>query len=175
MEQPPPRNGKVLPSLPPFQDFRVRGPYMNPNRGKPRRIVFLAGNGRKTSMSYARYLVCVREGRWLGREEQVDHIDNDRLNDSLDNLQILSPAANNAKGRPPRKMVELTCPSCGSSFSRERRQTHLVKGGNPTCCSRSCGRKRGGVAQRQSARFMSGRPVGSIPPAATSGAGNSAG
>ena len=123
----------------PFDGYKVYGPYMHRNEG--RRIVFLVSKDHRTSMSYARYLLCVREGRWLESDEQADHIDNDKLNDSIDNLQILSPRENTLKGRKSAIMVTLTCPRCGSIFTRRKKQTHLTKGGNPSTCSRSCGGK----------------------------------
>lgn len=44
-------------------------------------------------------------------------------------------------------MVDLVCPVCQKRFSREKRQTHFVKGGSHTFCSRPCvgrGTGRGG-------------------------------
>ena len=79
--------------------------------------------------------------RKLEVNEEVDHIDNDRLNDSLSNLQILSCAANRSKERGGCSLVELVCQGCNTTFTRERRQTHLIKGGKyPTSCSRKCAR-----------------------------------
>lgn len=95
-------------------------------------------------MAYARYLVCVRERRWLGPGEEVDHADDDRMNDDPGNLQILTPGGNAKKeaARRGKQMVTLVCQGCGCSFERERRQTHLVKGGKfPTSCSQSCAGK----------------------------------
>jgi hypothetical protein len=89
-------------------------------------------------MSYARYLLCVKEGRLLSAEEEADHIDDDRGNDDPGNLQVLPWVVNRQKAGKGRTMVTLTCPGCSSDFERERRQTHLVKGGPPSCCSRSC-------------------------------------
>jgi hypothetical protein len=101
-------------------------------------------------MSYARYLLSVREGRWLECGEEADHKDDDRLNDDPDNLQVLTAAVNRGKTRTGLTMVQLICPYCHCSFERERRQTHLVKGGNPTCCSRSCAARKqhGEVAEK---------------------------
>ena len=123
----------------PFEGYRVYGPSTHPRM--IRKLVFLVpigARGRRTSMSYARYLVCMRENRWLGRHEHVDHIDNDKTNDALTNLQILSRNENSAKTAGRKAYVTLVCPVCGISFVRERRQTHLSKGGSPTKCSRAC-------------------------------------
>lgn len=93
-------------------------------------------------MTYARYLMCLKEGRWLEEHEHVDHVDDNKHNDVIENLQILTLAENNKKSAKGRAMVTLICPGCSEPFVRERRQTHLVKGGNPTSCSRSCAAKR---------------------------------
>ena len=93
---------------------------------------------KRTTLSYARYLMCVKEGRILNPEEQVDHIDNDKSNDDINNLQILTQRENNIKEGKRRgtNMVYLRCPWCGTMFFRERRQTHLVKPANLDFCCR---------------------------------------
>lgn len=71
------------------------GPYERRYKnGSIRRQVILIFNGRKTSMSYARWLLSVNLGRWLEPHEDADHIDENPLNDSLDNLQVLTKPAN---------------------------------------------------------------------------------
>lgn len=39
---------------------------------------------------YSRYLMCLKVGRILTEDEHVDHIDEDKNNDTMENLQILS-------------------------------------------------------------------------------------
>ena len=135
---------KLMPADPPFVNHRIYGPYEGGSRGT-RRIVFIVRPDKsRTSMSYSRYLLCLKEGRLLQSYEEADHIDNDCLNDSPNNLQILTPEANKQKyaQTQTKTMVTLICPGCGEEFTRERRQTHLVKGyKNPTACSRSCATK----------------------------------
>lgn len=78
-------------------------------------------------------------GRVLTNDEIVHHKDENKSNNDISNLEIMDIITHgrlhNATGRT---MVNLTCPNCSNSFIRERRQTHLVKGGNPSCCSRRC-------------------------------------
>lgn len=129
---------KILPNDPPFGDYRVYGPYLGRKGSRQQRMVTLVGNP-STTMTYARYLLCVREARWLGADEEADHIDDNHLNDDPSNLQVLTPDANKRKSARGLTMVQLICPGCGDYFERERRQTHLVKGGKfPTSCSRKC-------------------------------------
>ncbi len=53
-------------------------------------------NTRKT-ISYARYLLSVKLGRELTDKETADHIDENKTNDSIENLQILSIEENRNK------------------------------------------------------------------------------
>lgn len=105
-----------------------------------------SGLKRKT-ISYARYLMSVKEKRILNKKEYVDHIDNDKLNDDINNLQLLSLKENNIKEskRRGKKMVLLKCPQCNIIFTREKRQTHLQKGGQYTGCCRKCSSKFGAL------------------------------
>lgn len=94
-------------------------------------------------ISLARYRLSVKLGRLLGKHEHVDHKDDDKTNDKLDNLQILSPLANNKKKviqqGLTRKIMTLTCPNCRKRFTRFKNQVeHRVLAGKKPACSRSC-------------------------------------
>ena len=134
---------KNLPADPPFEGCRIYGPYEGGSRGTRRIVAIIRADLSKTSMSYARYLLCVREGRWLSPDEEADHKDDNRLHDDPDNLQVLTKPANRQKAATGRTMVTLICPACDKPFERERRQTHLVKGGTRTFCSRPCRSRKG--------------------------------
>ena len=105
--------------------------------------IFLDKNTKKvsTSTSYARYLMAVHLGRFLTKDEQVDHIDNDKSNDSINNLQILAPRENREKYAriKPTVPVLKICPICSKAFSV---RFHLRK---TKSCSRTCG----GILARQ--------------------------
>lgn len=91
----------------------------------------------------------VKEKRILKKDEHVDHIDNNKANDDINNLQILSLKENNLKEakRKGRKMVLLKCPFCKKIFEKERNKTHLQKKGNFTACSRKCSSTFGALLQ----------------------------
>lgn len=97
---------------------------------------------KRTTVSFARYLMSVKENRILSKEEHVDHIDGNKTNDAIENLQILSIKENNVKkiketGRTE-KMVELKCPGCETIFSRPVRSSHIIKKGHYSACSKKC-------------------------------------
>lgn len=110
--------------------------YVNTNK-EPRRVATLKHNdGSITSMSYAKYLYTSHYKCDVSKEDHVDHIDGDKMNDVIDNLQVISGKLNRNKSHSRKEMIELTCPVCGSNFLFEKR--NLSSHPNP-CCSRKCG------------------------------------
>jgi hypothetical protein len=133
---------------------KVYGPYMYKGR---RQVTVERDDGSKCSMTYARFLYQEHVGRVLGPEEHVDHIDEDRLNDSIDNFQILTPSANTTKSNGgPAEMVKIICGYCGGETEKRARFVrHNRKQGKagPFCdkrCSRAwqIQRSRGGGETR---------------------------
>lgn len=110
--------------------------YVNTNK-EPRRVCLLVRkDGSQTSMSYARYLMSCHLGRFLSKEEHVDHIDNDRMNDIISNYQLLTITENNRKSARPKGSNVLVCPICNKTFVRTNRQ---IYGKTNMACSRKCG------------------------------------
>lgn len=130
----------------PYSEDYIAG-YLNINK-EPRRVVLLVRKDRsKTSCSYARYLMSCHLKRYLLKEEQVDHIDNNKLNDTVENFQIISVKENNEKrninlGIKLADDITLVCPICDSEFTRPSRNIkHKLESGKSPCCSRKCGGK----------------------------------
>ena len=124
----------------PFQDYVC---YKVFHRKQQRWYVQLVHqSGKRTTITYAKFLMSISVGRILQRHEEVDHKDENKLNDVVSNLQILTKNENIEKHVKTlthrRALVELECPCCGKNFVREKRQTHLSKGGKRTFCSKKC-------------------------------------
>lgn len=128
---------KINLQLPFLNDYKSG--YLNINK-EPRRVVLLVKfDGSKTSISYARYLMSCHLNRYLNRDEHVDHIDNNKLNDVIENLQILTQKENNQKNKS-RTYKTLICPICKKEFTKEARQLNSkIKNGKIPTCSRICG------------------------------------
>lgn len=77
----------------PFSDFYDSGYVYISNEGR-RIITFIKDKKSVAGMAYARYLMSVKLGRFLSKDETVDHIDENKLNDKIENLQILSREEN---------------------------------------------------------------------------------
>ena len=93
-------------------------------------------------ISLARYKMAVHLKRRLLRTEHVDHIDNDRTNDTLSNLQILTKEENQRKHNATRasRLAIIVCPVCGRLFSRSSHNTPLAvyRQGQIAFCTRHC-------------------------------------
>lgn len=119
--------------------------YMVINKENRKHVLLIASDGKRSSTSYARYLMSVHEGRFLEKDEQVDHIDNDKTNDVIENLQILSVTDNIRKeaAHKGKLTAEIKCPECGKVFTKCKGITQAVKSfeGKVTCCSAACARR----------------------------------
>lgn len=75
------------------QIIRINGPYVAclGSRSVERRYMsFVLGSGKRTTMTYARWMMTQNLGRPLTKDEHVDHINEDAMDDRLENYQILS-------------------------------------------------------------------------------------
>ena len=121
----------------------VYGPYINTKNN--RKFVTHYENGKHRTQLYSRYVLEIHLGRSLLREEEVDHIDGDSSNDSIDNLQILSKRENIQKRTDDLEQYgeikSYTCPICDTIFMRDPREVHRkqVEQKRPgPFCSKSC-------------------------------------
>ena len=80
--------------------------------------------------------------RVLFDNEVVHHINHNKLDNRIENLQgMLISEHTRLHKSTGRTTVNLKCPWCGILFSREKRQTHLIKKNKYTCCSNKCSGK----------------------------------
>lgn len=88
-------------------------------------------------------------GRMLTDDEIVHHKNHDGRDNRLDNLALKSRSSHASlhAQEGTKRVAVLMCPSCKVVFERARNQTHLVKGGAYSCCSRSCRGRLGRLIQ----------------------------
>lgn len=103
----------------------------------PRRVATLKKDtGETLTMSYAKYLYTSFYKEDIPRDMHIDHINGDKLDDRIENLQKVTGIYNRQKDHPRKEMVICICPVCGKEFLFEKRNLPFHK--NP-CCSRRCG------------------------------------
>lgn len=109
---------------------------------EPRRNVVLYNNDTdRTTISYAKYLKTIELGRFIPDGYEVDHIDSDPLNDSLENLQVLTVEEHKEhKEKTARESsaikYELVCKQCGTIFFKQ--ESRISKVAKNTFCSKQC-------------------------------------
>lgn len=80
----------------PFKSMWRKGYLVDDGEGR-QRVVFYNSEQDRSAMTYARYLMCVKLGYILPTELEVDHKDDDKSNDDINNLQVLTGPQNKAK------------------------------------------------------------------------------
>lgn len=103
-------------------------------------LVPLAG-GKRTTVLYSKFVMSVALGRALTSDEEVDHVDGDKANDALSNLEVVTRRENRRRysRANPGIVLKLKCAYCGCSFNRRRNQTSYAKPGQiADYCSRRC-------------------------------------
>lgn len=117
-------------------------------RDDGRQILYLYNSPQdRTTTSYARYLMCVKEGRILPGDIEVDHRDGQKSNDDIDNLQSLTFSEHREKtiqyDMKREVEIDLTCPNCQRNFKRTERylRDKRSQGQAQFHCGRSCSTK----------------------------------
>lgn len=115
---------------------KVRNAYVVTNSENRKVCVMKYHDGSTHSMSYAKYLYTSHYKCDVPKGEEIDHINGDKTDDRIENLQKISKAYNAKKDKKCKEMLELSCPVCGKKFLFPKRNISTHK--NP-CCSRRCG------------------------------------
>lgn len=125
---------------------RYKSAYVVTNR-EQRKICILKDYSNKLhSMAYAKYLYTSHYKCEIPLGDQIDHINGDKTDDRIENLQCISADYNARKDRKGREMVMLVCPICGKTFLYQK---HNIKKGQQHCCSRSCGGKKSIITAKE--------------------------
>lgn len=131
-----------------YPNASVSGPNRNSETGRLHVCVWLKDKKISINLTLARFRMQEHLGRILDPEEEVDHIDEDKTNDELSNLQILTKAENLKKAHT--KYIDPTkanCFFCEREFTltpKQQSQRHMNRRRTSgPFCSHSCAGKFG--------------------------------
>lgn len=100
-----------------YKGFPFCGPYTRKSDNRTF-ITLRKPNGKQTTISYPKFLMEQKLGRYLSQDETVDHIDGNVQNNELHNLRVLKHSEHAANDSWRNKAVIFTCPTCGRQFTR---------------------------------------------------------
>lgn len=116
--------------------------YLNLHKKMNRMQVCIINDDNKCrrTILYSKYLMSIKECRILSKEEEVDHIDGNKLNDNISNLEIVTRNINLIRSinRNYGMLTNFNCAVCGKSFTLSKSRSYLSKGQLNKYCSRSC-------------------------------------
>lgn len=81
----------------PYDDYWLYIVYHSSENRRMANLILQSDITKRKTVSYARYLMSVHLKRFLTSQEEVDHVDNDKTNDNITNLQILTKEQNREK------------------------------------------------------------------------------
>lgn len=124
---------------------KTYGPYQG--KDNRLRVILKYKDGHKQLLSYPRYVMEKHLNRHLNVSEQIDHIDENPLNNNLENLQIVSFKEHQKQDAIRNKDVIVRCQYCGKGFTisgsklntRNRKDRHQ----SGYFCSKVCSGKYG--------------------------------
>lgn len=125
-----------------YQNCRVYGPYKRDD-GRMHCVIVFPDGSRKT-ISYPKYLMELKLGRFLSDAETIDHIDGDFNNNAYENLQILERSEHAKIDAHRAKEQWFKCGVCGTEFSLSGRKlqnaynNRKFKNATGPYCSRRC-------------------------------------
>lgn len=125
--------------------MKIYGPYFN--KGTGRMYIRLKKDGHRIMMNYARYLIEQHLGRELEKDELVHHINGNKLDDRIENLEIINGTNHAIKHNLLYKKIEnLICPFCKETFAIARKDIYRIVGNTKRghagpFCSSNCSHK----------------------------------
>lgn len=122
----------------PYNKCKILGPYL---RKDGRKHVCIYFKKKWRTVSYPKYLIELSIGRYLRKNETVDHRNNNFTDDSLDNLQIITRKKHAKLDAKRVKDIILICQVCNQAFTltankRANIKRTTVKSG--PYCSKQC-------------------------------------
>ncbi len=128
----------------PYKSLWKNG-YLVINNQNRKNVCLVNDDSDRTTVSYARYLMSVKLGYLVPDHLEVDHKDDDKTNDDINNLQLLTPEQNKLKENLRYKTQDqisygYECANCGVSFILTERlvKMRLAQNVEHAFCGRSC-------------------------------------
>lgn len=129
-----------------YENYRIYGPYIA--KDGRLRIMGIDSNNVKHTISYPKYLMELHLGRYLEKNEQVDHIDGNPLNNDISNLRVVLLGEHQSLHAIRNKDVIVNCTFCNKPFSiKGSKINYRNRYNSGYFCSKQCSGKYGRMLQ----------------------------
>jgi hypothetical protein len=108
----------------PYSDAKVLGPYNRPDGRQ--HIVVCYNGGTKSTVSYPKYLLELKLGRYLEITEVCHHLDGNHLNNYLDNLEVKLRSEHSSKHENMGNQ-EFNCVTCNKVIVLSNKQSSSLR------------------------------------------------
>jgi len=139
-----------------YSNYKIYGPYKNKKDNRLRVVLVNKSDPKdKKTISYPKFIIENHIGRKLLENETIDHIDNDPLNNSIDNLRIIDRKKHSFLDAKRIKEQSFECPVCNKSFILSGRKLSQAlinikkKKTSGPFCSKKCAGKYGSMIQNK--------------------------
>ena len=133
-----------------YDNCKIYGPYLR--KDQRMHVIIIFPEGRRTTVSYPKYLMECHLNRFLDKNETIDHIDGNFNNNAFDNLRIMDLKIHVINDVKRKKSMGFICPICNKSFNASGSKLHDIisninrKKAGPFC-SKECAGKYGRMIQ----------------------------
>ena len=132
-----------------YENCKMYGPYKS--KDNRLRCVLVWANGRKQTVSFPKYIMEKHLGRYLEKDETIDHIDSNPLNNNLSNLRVIERKIHCYNDALRNEDLKVKCSYCGREFvikgSQIRNRNRKDKNPSGYFCSRQCSGRYGSDIQ----------------------------
>lgn len=128
-----------------YKEYRVNGPYISRKKNGTLYLdVIIYNDIEKIKVSFGKFLMEIKLGRYLEDNETVDHIDKNPLNNNYDNLQVLDRTKHVKLDAHRLKDMNFNCLNCEREITLKGKQLNnlynkIKAGGTGPFCNNSCG------------------------------------
>lgn len=133
-----------------YESCKIYGPYTR--KDGRQHVIVIDEQGTKRTVSYPKFVMENYLGRYLSKNETVDHIDTDFTNNDIDNMRVIKRSQHVSEDVKRYKEQDFKCPECGKVFSLSGRKLHNAihnrkQGKTGPFCGRPCAGRYGRKVQ----------------------------
>jgi hypothetical protein len=131
----------------PYENCKIHGPYTR--KDGRQHVVIVYPDKKKKTVSYAKYLLETNNGEYLSENDTVHHKDKNPLNNSMDNLEIISRGDHVRQHTIKYKEdIVRKCTCCGKDVvctarQQKRRHSNRFRDKGGIFCNKTCSGKYG--------------------------------